>query len=107
MIYSPSVVLFRDDRGSWTSPLEVDMLTSAAVNAGDVRKQVRWEEEMRALRERVRVAELARGRDVSLSVGAPPPAQVRVYEYETQKTKDDKSSESAGDSQAPSERESS
>jgi len=100
MIYSPSVVLFRDDRGSWINPLEMDILTSAAVNAGDVRKQIRWEEEMRALRERVRVAELARGRDVPLSVA---PAQVRVYEHETQKAKGEETTESAGHSQTPSE----
>ncbi|KAF9522668.1 hypothetical protein CPB83DRAFT_864143 [Crepidotus variabilis] len=60
MVYSPSVVLFRNDKGNFRAPIEVDILTSAAVNAGDVRKQVRWEEEMRELRERVRVAELSR-----------------------------------------------
>jgi len=32
MIYSPSVLLFRDDAGSWLEPLSVDILTSAAVN---------------------------------------------------------------------------
>ncbi|KAJ4480752.1 hypothetical protein C8R41DRAFT_896828 [Lentinula lateritia] len=37
MIYSPSVLLFRDDTGSWLKPLPVDVLTSAAVNAGDIR----------------------------------------------------------------------
>lgn len=99
MIYSPSVVLFRDDRGNWINPLEVDILTSAAVNAGDVRKQVRWEEEMRALRERVRVAELARRRDLPHPVA---PAQVRVYEHETQKERGDETTESAGHPQAPS-----
>jgi len=56
------------------------MLTSAAVNAGDVRKQVRWEEEMRELRERVRVAELARRRELSLPTYIP--TQVRIYEAE-------------------------
>lgn len=39
MIYTPSVVILKDDTGSWTSPFEVDVLTSAAVNAGDVRKK--------------------------------------------------------------------
>ncbi|KAF8971179.1 hypothetical protein BDZ97DRAFT_1614733, partial [Flammula alnicola] len=38
MIYSPSVHLLRDDDGSWLTPLKVDVLTSAAVNAGEVRK---------------------------------------------------------------------
>jgi uncharacterized protein (TIGR02452 family) len=38
MIYSPKIVLFRDDGGGWTEPLEVDMLTSPAVNAGVVRR---------------------------------------------------------------------
>lgn len=38
MIYSPSVVVFRDDQGGWVEPLPVDVLTSAAVNAGVVRR---------------------------------------------------------------------
>ncbi|KAF9487515.1 hypothetical protein BDN71DRAFT_627681 [Pleurotus eryngii] len=41
MIYSPDVVLFRDDAGDWLEPLEVDILTSPAVNAGVVRQTVR------------------------------------------------------------------
>jgi hypothetical protein len=41
MIYSPRVVLFRDDRGNWNEPLEVDILVSAAVNAGLVRRKLR------------------------------------------------------------------
>ncbi|KAG7091187.1 hypothetical protein E1B28_010238 [Marasmius oreades] len=39
MIYSPGVVLFRDDDGTWLEPLEVDVLTSPAVNAGEIRKK--------------------------------------------------------------------
>ncbi|KAH7883265.1 hypothetical protein F5I97DRAFT_1903678, partial [Phlebopus sp. FC_14] len=39
MIYTPSVVVFRNDAGTWVSPYEVDIITSAAVNAGDVRKK--------------------------------------------------------------------
>lgn len=39
MIYTPSVVIFRNDSGEWMTPFEVDVLTSAAVNAGDVRKK--------------------------------------------------------------------
>jgi uncharacterized protein (TIGR02452 family) len=38
MIYSPGVLLLRDDRGGWTAPTEVDILTSPAVNAGVARK---------------------------------------------------------------------
>lgn len=38
MIYSPKVMVFRDDDGRLTYPFEVDVLTCAAVNAGDVRK---------------------------------------------------------------------
>jgi len=34
MIYSPGVLIFRDDDGGWVEPLEVDILTSPAVNAG-------------------------------------------------------------------------
>lgn len=37
MIYSPGILLFRDDDGNWMEPLQVDVLTSAAVNAGEVR----------------------------------------------------------------------
>jgi uncharacterized protein (TIGR02452 family) len=40
MIYSPGVLIFRDDDGGWVEPLEVDVLTSPAVNAGVVRKTV-------------------------------------------------------------------
>ena len=80
MVYSPSIIIFRDDNGDWTCPLEVDIITSAAVNAGDVRKQVKWEEEMRALRKRVRVAELARRRELDLPTFAP--THVRIYESE-------------------------
>ena len=102
MVYSPSVVLFRDDKGGWTAPIEVDILTSAAVNAGDVRKQVRWEEEMRALRERVRVAELARRRELSLPAFVP--THVRIYESEPQK---DEATESGQQSLTQSEQPSS
>lgn len=38
MIYSPGVVLFRDDDGAWLKPVEVDIITSPAVNAGTVRQ---------------------------------------------------------------------
>ncbi|KAK0212401.1 hypothetical protein DFS33DRAFT_24304 [Desarmillaria ectypa] len=37
MIYSPSVLFFRDDEGKWLEPVEVDVVTSPAVNAGAVR----------------------------------------------------------------------
>jgi uncharacterized protein (TIGR02452 family) len=39
MIYSPTVVLFRDDNGAWMRPLRVEVVTSPAVNAGLVRKR--------------------------------------------------------------------
>ena len=51
MIYSPGVLLFRDDRGSWLDPpVKVDVLTSPAVNAGVVlrstkRNDGKWERE--------------------------------------------------------------
>jgi len=41
MIYSPDVTIFRDDDGGWTPPFDVDVLTSAAVNAGELRKSTR------------------------------------------------------------------
>lgn len=40
MIYSPGVIVFRDDDGRWVEPLDVDVLTSAAVNAGVVREKL-------------------------------------------------------------------
>lgn len=39
MIYTPSVVIFRNDVGEWVAPFEVDILTCAAVNASDVRNK--------------------------------------------------------------------
>ncbi|KAG9312191.1 hypothetical protein JVU11DRAFT_7488 [Chiua virens] len=39
MIYTPSIVILRNDSGDWVTPFEVDVLTSAAVNAGDVRNK--------------------------------------------------------------------
>ena len=47
MVYSPAVVFFRDDDGEWRSPVEVDVLTSAAVNAGDIRRGLEKEERLR------------------------------------------------------------
>ncbi|KAH9484927.1 hypothetical protein JR316_0001830 [Psilocybe cubensis] len=75
MVYSPRVVIFRNDRGAWMRPVEVDVLTCAAVNAGEVRRlekearvemeraqqdRIEWEEQMGKLRDRVRKAEAAR-----------------------------------------------
>ncbi|KAG8889845.1 hypothetical protein FRB98_002494 [Tulasnella sp. 332] len=39
MIYSGSVTLMRDDEGEFAEPVCADILTSAAVNAGDVRRK--------------------------------------------------------------------
>ena len=60
MVYSPAVVLFRGDMGDLKKPIDVDVLTSAAVNAGDVRENLRRDHEMHSLRVRVREAELQR-----------------------------------------------
>jgi uncharacterized protein (TIGR02452 family) len=40
IIYSPKVTVFRDDDGTWTYPFEVDVLSCAAVNAGELRKSL-------------------------------------------------------------------
>lgn len=40
MIFSPHVVFFRSDDGGWTEPLEADVLTSPAVNAGRARMTI-------------------------------------------------------------------
>jgi hypothetical protein len=53
MVYSPGVVFFLDDNGEWRSPVEVDVLTSAAVNAGEIRREIEREERVRM--ERVRM----------------------------------------------------
>ncbi|KAJ7099525.1 hypothetical protein B0H15DRAFT_1018754 [Mycena belliarum] len=39
MIYTRDVQIFRSDAGGWVSPVRVDMLTSCAVNAGEVRRR--------------------------------------------------------------------
>ena len=39
IIYSPSVTVFRDDDGVWTYPFNIDVLSCAAVNAGEARKR--------------------------------------------------------------------
>ena len=39
MIFSPSVVVLRDDAGAWVPPHQIDVVTSAAVNAGVVRER--------------------------------------------------------------------
>jgi len=38
MIYSPKVTVFRDDDGGWTYPFNINVLSCAAVNAGELRK---------------------------------------------------------------------
>lgn len=38
MIWSPDVTVFRDDKGRWTEPFLINVVTSPAVNAGVVRK---------------------------------------------------------------------
>jgi len=38
ILYSPSVTFFRDDDGTFLKPIEVDVMTCAAVNAGVVRQ---------------------------------------------------------------------
>jgi uncharacterized protein (TIGR02452 family) len=40
IVYSPKVTVFRDDDGIFTYPFNVDVLTCAAVNAGEVRKTI-------------------------------------------------------------------
>lgn len=40
IIYSPRVTVFRDDDGEWTYPFDVDVLSCAAVNAGELKKSL-------------------------------------------------------------------
>ena len=53
MIYSPEVVVFRDDDGGWVEPLAIDVLTSPAVNAGVVRKSLRGRLAVQAEEDRI------------------------------------------------------
>ncbi|KAA1470436.1 hypothetical protein DENSPDRAFT_699129, partial [Dentipellis sp. KUC8613] len=53
MVYSPRVVVFRDDAGGWVEPYYVDMLTSPAVNAGDVRRKLPEDSDLDAEEERI------------------------------------------------------
>lgn len=41
MIYSPDILFFRADNGDWLPPMEADIVTSAACNAGVVRRYLR------------------------------------------------------------------
>ncbi|KDQ56474.1 hypothetical protein JAAARDRAFT_70749 [Jaapia argillacea MUCL 33604] len=61
MIYSPSVLIFRDDAGNWIEPLEVDILTSPAVNAGEVRRVAR-SGHTEALEEEAKIEEVMKER---------------------------------------------
>ncbi|KAG6919320.1 hypothetical protein DXG01_007453 [Tephrocybe rancida] len=38
MIHSPGILVFRDDDGRWIEPIQIEIVTSPAVNAGVVRK---------------------------------------------------------------------
>jgi hypothetical protein len=44
MVYSPGIVLIRDDSGDWRS---LDVSTSAAVNAGEIRRELERQERLR------------------------------------------------------------
>jgi len=39
VIFSPSVIVFRDDAGAWLPPHQIEVVTCAAVNAGVVRER--------------------------------------------------------------------
>ena len=41
MIYSPGITVFRDDKANWVEPSQVDVVTSPAVNAGLMRRNLR------------------------------------------------------------------
>ncbi|KIP08997.1 hypothetical protein PHLGIDRAFT_350265 [Phlebiopsis gigantea 11061_1 CR5-6] len=54
MVYSPNVVVFRDDQGGWLAPLRVDVLTSPAVNAGVVRRALKDGADAQSEEEKIR-----------------------------------------------------
>ncbi|KDR75464.1 hypothetical protein GALMADRAFT_68887 [Galerina marginata CBS 339.88] len=41
MLYIPRVLFFRSDKGDWLPPIEADIVSSAAINAGVVRRYLR------------------------------------------------------------------
>ncbi|KAF8076016.1 hypothetical protein FPV67DRAFT_393661 [Lyophyllum atratum] len=53
MIYSPGIVVFRDNDGGWEEPTEVDVVTSPAVNAGVVRKSLMGKLAVKATEEKI------------------------------------------------------
>ncbi|EGN92769.1 hypothetical protein SERLA73DRAFT_190622 [Serpula lacrymans var. lacrymans S7.3] len=53
MIFSPSIIVFRNDAGDWTEPFEIDVITSAAVNAGQVRKNLSGREDPRDIERKI------------------------------------------------------
>ncbi|KAF8627749.1 hypothetical protein AX17_006116 [Amanita inopinata Kibby_2008] len=53
MIYSPDIVVFRNDKGDWVKPLQVDVLTSPAVNAGLVRRALAGRAEPAEIEDRI------------------------------------------------------
>ncbi|KAG6830635.1 hypothetical protein H0H92_015727 [Tricholoma furcatifolium] len=53
MIHSPGVLVFRNDDGGWVTPMEVDVVTSPAVNAGIVRKSLMGRTSPQATEEKI------------------------------------------------------
>ncbi|KAH0587128.1 hypothetical protein H2248_005944 [Termitomyces sp. 'cryptogamus'] len=53
MIYSPGVIVFRDDGDEWLEPITVDVVTSPAVNAGVLRKSLWGKASPQATEERI------------------------------------------------------
>ena len=51
LVYSPGIILFRDDNDEWRSLVEVNVLTCAAVNAGEIRRELQRKERLREERE--------------------------------------------------------
>ncbi|TFK74678.1 hypothetical protein BDN72DRAFT_949291 [Pluteus cervinus] len=54
MVYSPRVQVFRNDEGDWLESVQVDVLTSPAVNAGVVRKSLQGRLQAKLTEERIR-----------------------------------------------------
>ncbi|KAI0067635.1 hypothetical protein BV25DRAFT_1819025 [Artomyces pyxidatus] len=45
MIYSSNILVFRDDAGGWVQPHAIDVITCAAVNAGEARREDEYKED--------------------------------------------------------------
>ena len=132
MVYSPGIVLIRDDNGEWRSPVEVDVLTSAAVNAGEIRRGLEREERLRkervemefwkrrgeqrrrenekAMAERQRLREAAKNKKLKEEIAKLKKEQASLVKLQKERVKEDeadkgKAKDSGSEKEEPSKKE--